>query len=56
MLYESEGYEATRDELLNAEHSVKSLTVLTHALVAMIDFEISKGIDLVRLANLSKAS
>lgn len=54
MLYEAEGYDAAKNALSGATVKVKSLTVLTHALVAMIDFEISKGIDLVRLANVSK--
>ncbi|WP_417657166.1 type 1 glutamine amidotransferase domain-containing protein [Pseudidiomarina aestuarii] len=54
MRYEAAGYETAKSELLSSQYRVKSLTVLTHALVAMIDFEIGKGIDLLRLANVSK--
>ena len=51
MIYEAEGYEAAQEAILKSPHAFQNVTILSHALVSIMDFEASKGFELLRLAN-----
>jgi putative intracellular protease/amidase len=51
MTYDANGFEAATEELKQKPHAYQRILIVMHSVLAFMQFDISKGIDLLSLAN-----